>query len=39
MGWIVLIAIIVGDVWLYLHGGRQENTIWNDEKFINKYHW
>lgn len=35
MGWLVLIAIIVGD----LHGGRQENTIWNDEKFTNKYRW
>lgn len=38
MGWLILF-IIVGDVWLYLHGGRQENTMWNDEKFINKYRW
>lgn len=38
MGWLILF-IIVGDIWLYLHGGRQENTMWNDEKFINKYRW
>lgn len=38
MGWLILF-IIVGDIWLYLHGGRQENTMWNDEKFLNKYRW
>ena len=31
MGWLIVIILIVGDVWLYIKGGRQENTIWRDE--------
>ena len=31
MGWLIVIALIVGDAWLYAKGGRQENTIWRDE--------
>lgn len=31
MGWLFVILFIAGDLWLYSHGGRPENSIWKDE--------
>lgn len=31
MGYIIIAILVIGDLWLYLKGGRQENTIWRDE--------
>ena len=31
MGYIFIILYIIGDLWLYLRGGRPENSIWRDE--------
>lgn len=31
MGYIVIAVLIVGDLWLYLNGGRPEKSIWRDE--------
>lgn len=31
MGYIIVIALIVGDLWLYAHGARLEKSIWRDE--------
>ena len=31
--WVLILAIIIGDIYLYVHGARPENTIWCDEKF------
>ena len=31
MGYIVIAVLIVGDLWLYVHSARPENSIWRDE--------
>lgn len=31
MGYVFIILYIVGDIWLYLRGGRPEHSIWRDE--------
>ena len=31
MIYVLVILYIVGDLWLYLQGGRPENSIWRDE--------
>jgi len=31
MIYIIIAILIVGDLWLYLHGGRPEHSIWCDE--------
>lgn len=35
MGYIIVIALIVGDLWLYVHGARPENSIWRDSETWN----
>jgi hypothetical protein len=37
MGWILVLAIIVGDIYLYCKGFRPKNSMWRDEYFINQY--
>jgi len=32
MGYVIVILLIVGDLWLYLRGGRPEHTIWPEDK-------
>lgn len=32
MIWILLL-IIVGDIYLYIHGARPKNSMWRDDKF------
>ena len=31
MGYVFIILYIALDLWLYLQGGRPENSIWRDE--------
>lgn len=31
MGYVIIILLIAGDLWLYLRGGRPEHSIWRDE--------
>ena len=31
MGYVVIAVLIVGDLWLYVHGARPENSIWKNE--------
>lgn len=31
MGYIIIAVLIIGDIYLYVHGARPENSIWRDE--------
>lgn len=31
--WILILAIIIGDIYLYVHGARSKDSIWRDDKF------
>ena len=33
MGWIILICLVIGDLWLYRKGGRPEKSVWRDDAF------
>lgn len=33
MGWVILLLIIVGDVYLYVKGYRPKDSMWTDDKF------
>lgn len=31
MGYVFVAVLIIGDLWLYIHGARPEGSIWRDE--------
>lgn len=33
MGYIIIAVLIIGDIYLYVHGARPKNSMWRDDKF------
>lgn len=38
MIWFWILVIVVGDIYLYIHGARPKDSMWRDEKF-EEYRW